>query len=576
MKNLINAHSPLTFKSKSKMAVALSTAIFLSACGGTDQDEGTPTITSQVFSGQAIDGYLARSLVYIDTNNDATRNAWEAYAFTDNQGYYSFNANTGTDYCADTATAEQSQYCLTNVGILDTAVIRIDGGYDVLTGEPFQGQLSRRISAIPETGASNTIISPLTSVLTDVISETERTSVLSALSIEETDLDIDYLNTDGSGTIDSSLLNTALKVHKVVSVLSDRLTDTYDEIGEELGTPNDASSAIYTQLANQIITSANDLNTVLASSNDLINIVDNAESALQDLYVRKDILLPEDIGSVTNPEYITRAASIASSMSSVIDSLIIPNVSISETTTLGSVRAIETLLIKSINERSTDTSIDNAITFLNSLDRTLPDALITSLSSASADIASLAVNDFTGSDFASPEDIALVSTLPADAEPFTQLGGYTLKVSDLDLGFSPNNLDDKEVEFYFDGAATDTEGSFSACVKYIDEASSNGTLGEGNTRGDIIDGYWSLLGASETTTETYSALLTINFLGTTYQAILKPVGNETISNIDYEKVRFDFDGDLNVYHSEDGLTDSTIVPTSAAQCQERLPSRIGL
>ncbi|WP_426357604.1 hypothetical protein ACPUVO_14235 [Pseudocolwellia sp. HL-MZ19] len=156
------------------------------------------------------------------------------------------------------------------------------------------------------------------------------------------------------------------------------------------------------------------------------------------------------------------------------------------------------------------------------------------------------------------------------------MGGYTLKVSDLNLGVSPNNLDDKEVEFYFDGAASDTEGSFSACVKYIDGASSNGTLGEGNTRGDLVDGYWSLLGASETSTESYSTLLTINFLGATYQAILKPAGNETIANIDYEKVRFDFDGDLNVYHSEDGLTDSTIVPTSAAQCQERLPSRIGL
>ncbi|WP_426357605.1 hypothetical protein ACPUVO_14240 [Pseudocolwellia sp. HL-MZ19] len=370
MKNLISSTSNSTFKPKlkSKIAMALTTAIILSACGGTDQDEGTPTVTEQVFSGQAIDGYLARSLVYIDTNNDATRNAWEAYAFTDNQGYYSNNPNTGADYCADTATAEQSQYCLTNVGVLETAVIRIDGGYDVLTGEPFQGQLSRRISGISEAGASDTVISPLTSILTDITSEAERASVLSALSIDEVDLDIDYLNTDGAGSIDSSLLNTALKVHKVVSVLSDRLTDTYNEIGEELGTPNDASSAIYTQLANQIIISANDLDTVLASTDDLINIFDNAESALQDIYLRKDINLPADIGSVTNPENITRAANVASSISLVIDSLIIPDVSISETTTLGGVRAIESLLIKSINERFTDTSIENAVAFLTDLE----------------------------------------------------------------------------------------------------------------------------------------------------------------------------------------------------------------
>jgi len=570
MKKVMKSHT------KSKIALALSTAILLSACGGTDQDQGVVSTAEQVFGGQAIDGYLARATVYIDTNNDATRNAWEPFAFTDNNGYFSFNPLTNTNYCAATATAEQSQYCLRTNALLTSAVVRIDGGYDVTTGEPFVGQMSRRILNIPDTGIDNTIVSPLTSILTNVETETDQETLLSALNIEATDLDIDYFNADGNGEVDSRLLNSALKIHKVVAVLSDRLTDTYDEIGEELGTPNDASSAVYTQLAQQLMDTNYDFNTLIESELDLATVLNNAETALQDIYIRKDINLPADIGSTNNPENFARVIDVAASISNVVDSLIDPNAAISEPDVLGSVRALESVVIKALEETNTDTSIDNAVSFLTGDNTALIDSLLANLALETADVPLLAQNDFSGSDFDSIEDINQASTLPQGTQPFTQIGGLTLKVSDLDLGQSPNRLEDKEVEFYFNGTAEDLEGSFSACVKYIDDASSDGTLGEGNTRGELIDGFWSLLGAQSDNVESYSALLTINFLGATYQAILKPGGEETITDVVYNKIRFDFDGELVTYHSEEGVTSTTVIPNTNEECQQRLPSRIGI
>jgi len=71
-------------------------------------------------------------------------------------------------------------------------------------------------------------------------------------------------------------------------------------------------------------------------------------------------------------------------------------------------------------------------------------------------------------------------------------------------------------------------------------------------------------------------LLTITFLGATYQAILKPSGEETIADVTYKKLRFDNDGDLRTYHSTQGLVDTTSMPITNEECETRLPSRVGI
>ncbi len=570
MKNLIKTFA------KSKLALGLSTAILLSACGGTEQDEGEASITQQVFGGLAIDGYLARATVFLDTNNDGTRNAWEPFAFTDDEGYYSFNPNQHINYCAETATAEQSQYCLTTNTYRSDVVIRIDGGYDISTGEPFVGQLSRRLTNIDESGVNGTLISPISSLLTNVETESDQSTLLSALNLTPSDIDIDYLNYDGSGIINSNILNAAIKVHKIVAVLSDRLTDTYDEIGNSLGTPNDATSIMYSQLGNQLLTSHLSFDETANNALELATILDNAETSLREMYERKDFDLPADLGSVNNQSNFSRVIDVTSYIVDVTNTVIAPNTFIEGLDALGGIRAVETLVIKALNEVGTDISIDNAASFFTGTNIDLINTLLSNLSNENADIISLVNNDFISTDFDTIAEVELTGALSDDVQPFSQIGGLTLKVSDLDLGFYPNRLDDSEVEFYFSGVATDRSGEFLACIKYIDDATIDGSLGEGNTRGELVDGYWSLLGASDSTIESYSVLLTITFLGTTYQAILKPAGEAVISEVIYQKLRFDNNGEFNTYHSEEGVVSGVSAPTNNNECQERLPSRVGI
>ncbi|VUD56445.1 hypothetical protein TDB9533_02100 [Thalassocella blandensis] len=552
----------------------LSTAL-LSACGGTGQDDGSVSEFEQRFGGLALDGNVARATVYIDSNNDGRRNSWESFAFTDDEGFYSVNPNSGVDYCADTATENQRQYCLRTSIKYSDLVIRIEGGYDVITGEPFLQQMSRRLQLNTDADVSDTLVTPLTTLVTDVTDSSDRNFLLQSVGISESDLDVNYLNANGNGEVNTRLLNTALKVHKVVTVMSDRLTDTYNEIGDELGTPSDASSVVYSQLAREIVSSQTGLDGLLNNNTQILRVMNNAEDDLRNIYRNRELDVPADMGDESNPQELLSGANRVVQVANVVNRLFDANNN--NVNVVGSSKALETIVIKTVNETLQDNSIDNAVNFFtDSSSSNLVDALTDALSGSASDIPALVQNDFTGDDFDSEEEIQAASQLPQDVLPFTEIGGLQVKISDLDLGYAPSDLQDREVEFYFSGEPDDISGRFSACVKYIDGASVDGTLGKGNTRGELISGFWSLLGTSDNNIESYSLLFTVNFLETTYQAIMKPAGGETVNDQQYQRLRFDFDGEVRAWHSENGFTALQNAPTSDAECQARLPSRIGL
>lgn len=557
----------------------LSACVFLgsqlTACGGAEQDKGTVNSVSQVISGVALDGHIARSKVFLDLDNNGTRDPWEPYAFTDDQGYFSYNPITGVDYCADPSDEELFLHCLRTTRTIDQTVLRIDGGYDVLTGEPFIGQLSRRMARSNPDPRTIAVVSPLTTVITDVKSTMDKSVVLASLGINEQDLDVDYLNTDGQGNVDSALFNTALKVHKVVTVLADRLEDTYTEIGAQAGTPNDLSAHIYRHLAKQLIQSFQNVDNALDDVALLNTVLAAVESDTREIYRQRKFDLP-----LAQPGAIdfSRVVSNARNVAKVVDQMVPPDQAMDRATLAGRARAVETLVIKSLEEDNHhhDSSIDRAAEFLLRTDRPdLVQELISSLSRPNADVSNLVRHGFEhGLDDAA--GIARASRLPDNSLPFRDLVGQQIRVSDLDLGQSPNWLKDSEIEVYFQGNSHATRGRFDACVKYIEDANENGTLGEGNTRGELIKGHWSLMGADNNQGESYSLLLTIKFLGATHQAIIKPGGYETVNGVEHMRVRFDHTGAMRAWHSEDGLQPTVSVPASHRECRQRLPSRVGL
>ena len=552
-------------------------AVLISACGGTGQDNGTESTFNQEFSGLAIDGYLARSLVFLDTNNDGTRNAWEPFAFTDDEGYFSFNPNTNVDYCRENASVSEAEFCLRTNSERTDLVIRIDGGYDVLTGEPLLGQLSRRINNTSTNNVNSVIISPVSSLVANLSTE-QSSRVLQNQGLTADDLDVDYLNTDGSSSVDSQLLNVSLKIHKVVTVLSDRLTDTYTEIGDERGTPNDASSFVYSALANQLLEDNVDLNQAVGNSSAMANVLDQAEAQLREVYRRRDFDLPADLGDASNTQSFDRVIDVTGQVVQVIDAVISSDeLDITSDEAKGRSRAIESIVIKAVNERGLDSTIESATQFFtNTENEDLVNILLNVLISDRVDLVSLSRNDFAGDDFDSAEEIEEISLLPDDAAPFTQVGGLQLRVSDLDLGSAPDRLRDAEIEWYFNGSETDISGSFSACVKFIEDANIDGSLGEGNTRGELVDGFWSLLGSSSENVESFNLLITVTLLGTTYQAIIKQAGTDTVGGVNYQLFRFDNGDDIDQWHSLEGMIPIDSIPTTNEACEARLPSRIGI
>ena len=569
IRNRLKKSLPNTGKHFLLSGIALAV---LSACGGTGQDDGRVSATSQQFSGQAIDGYLARATVFLDSNNNGTRDAWESFAFTDNEGYYSYNSNTDTDYCADDATEQQQQYCLSTPVDYSSVVIRVDNGYDVLTGEPFLGQMSRRVNS--DASGTDGLITPITSLLTSAETPDQQQLILRSLGITSADLDVDYLDTDGSGGIDAELLNTALTIHKAVTVLSDRLTDTYTQIGDNFGTPNDATSAVYPELAEAVSVLGFD---IALSEPSLHRVLDRAEGSLREVYEVRDLKLPADMGSPERPGQFTRVAEVVSDIPPVVDSLVnSENGGPTADDVAGKARALESLVIKAVNEKAAeDSSITSVVEFFtNDSNEPLIGALVESLSEDTADLSSLSRNDFSGSDFDSILEITQSASIPDGIEPFDNIGGTTLRISELDLGVAPNALDDSEIEFYFDGAPGDVEGSFNACIKVITDAKSDGTLGDANTRGELASGFWSMFGSVDG--RSYSLLVTINVLGANYSGIIKAAGEEVIDGANYHAVRFDYDGNLQTWHSIEGFTAGGTAPVNDAGCEARLPSRIGI
>jgi hypothetical protein len=550
------------------MLAASSTVLV--GCGGSGQDEGE-VATHQTIGGRAVDGYLARAKVFQDTNNNGRLDSWEPYAFTDDQGYYSYNPLTGDDYCATDATNSASRYCLRTASNSGTATIRVDGGYDVQTGEPFVGQLSRRISL--EDDNANVLVSPLTTLVSSVESESDRNAVLNKLGLAQEDLDVDYLNADGANDVDERLYGLALKVHKTATVVSENIGAIYNELGSANNLPNDASAVTYRNLAHAYLDSASDGSDPLMNVLTLSSVTRQTELDVLEQYSQFNLIPP--VSPISDDE-ASRLAQNAARVAQVVTQVVRFNASYTQSDAKGLASAIEVVTLRaSGKQRASQQEIaDTFDFFLQEENAANAQALITSLGSERADLGNVISTSFQYE--TSAEALAVLATVPQDAQPFANLAGMSLKVSDPDLGYAPDNLKDSEVELYFEGDYGVTSGDLTACVKYIDDASIDGTLGEANTKGELVSGTWSLLGANAANPSSYSVVLTIDFLGARYEAIIKSGGTEVVAGELQHKLRFDNNGDISTWLSPLGLQPVAHVPESNADCRERLPSRIGL
>ena len=568
----------------------------LTACGSSDQDQGSVSLSSKQINGVSVDGYLAGATVFADYDGDGVRDSFEPSATTDSDGYFSYNPLTETDYCASTASDLEQASCLKVSSDTTNVTIRSIGGYDKSTGEQSTARLAVK-ATLSASGAQQVLISPLSSVIA-AANDNQKANLLTALDISEDDLTTDFLSaTKGVQSSNSTdrdhaaeLLRKAVAMQSVVSAIANRLQDQYTEVGNNDKLASDAGAYVYKALAGVVLT-ANSVDDVLSSSTHLSSVATAAQVTLRSDYTAKEITLPSAISSTVLDTVGARATQV----NSVINTVFTNNLS---TVNLDNVnaglRAIGVIATKVNNETlgTSDTSIDTAVSLFNS-NSTIRNAVITALNSDQYDLSTLVDDDFTDT-----AGLAAKATLSDDTSGFTAGGGSTdaasvlsgksLRVNNPDNAI-PSKYKHGRIEFYFGTTTGKTKsGPLTACIRYIEgtaasdpDGTASGAANDAdlkavngdknnNTRGTYATGTWELL---DDTGYRMQLNLKITDSGSPYHTRITSVNGAE----GRRAFKFNFAGSDSNKRSDaewlsvDGVSDApSTLPTTNAACKQRL------
>ncbi len=301
----------------SRIALASTLVYSLFACGGADEnqdgvlpgeillparDKSTP------IAGLAMDGFIANGLVWIDIKDNDSIDGTEPTAYTDSQGYFSYNPNTGVNYC-ETEKAHLQQYCLKTGLSEGNFEVKVAKGVKVVSGVPFRNVLSTTVNLSSALDNFNTLVAlgakpasdsqqwqqqvdnaliALSPVGTLAHYLPENTDVLTALSTLGIEF---YINASASelmqmNYVEGVLLETPqayelLTANVMISTLVNSLSGTYDlafegvDLGYD-GYPLSTADAVYQGLAESLSMTFN------AQSGVALPVNEKHERALQE------------------------------------------------------------------------------------------------------------------------------------------------------------------------------------------------------------------------------------------------------------------------------------------------------
>ncbi|NMH60911.1 hypothetical protein [Alteromonas ponticola] len=267
----------MIFNDKQFSIVALAVVAGLTGCGGSDSQDSSPAQEPFQLAGRGVDGYIANAIVWIDVKANNRVDSFEPFAFTDAQGFYSYNPNTGVDYCAQQSQSLQ-KFCLESGADLETARIKLTGGVDLNTGEKYDGTLTldistaeatRRLEELKALGAKPvdddgtwqtqadeiaSLVTPLTTFGSYLSADVELTSVLTSMGIaipggidDAAILKHDYIaRLDRAGSYNAGLFRTAVELQKLVDSISTYINVAAEPLGlGEDGLPESSADAVW-------------------------------------------------------------------------------------------------------------------------------------------------------------------------------------------------------------------------------------------------------------------------------------------------------------------------------------------
>ncbi len=552
-----------------KPCVTIVMLFALLSCGSEEQDKGSVDSVENL-SGVAIDPYLINATVYIDTNANGMIDSWEPRALTDENGYFSVSMD-GVDYCADSE-EEEFKYCLQSSVDTASGLIRVIGGYDSVTEEPFSGELSVRVENLGSGAVINNVITPLTTIVAVAETDEDVEKQLSLLGITSSDLGVDYL----SGTVRTDLLTATEKIVRAIGLVANLFDSYYDELGEDENLPTNSAGIVFNNITPLLSENSNlDINSVFSESV-LRGILEGTENDIVNLYTEAELDLPgvkitSEEGESLFADKLAHMYDRLAQILTMVDDIYSSRVFDSPEEAFATVRIVEVVQQRMINEDSAapDGDIDLLVDLATDAENANNEQLFEQLARNDVDISALVETDFS-----SEAEVLNVVNYDSEVTPFELLPGKKLLVND------PDNFTTRKkharAELYFMGDQGATQGSLAMCIKSLSGDAAVGSnvnsrnddlLESGDSYGrysEAAKGRWRILNSG------YSVLIEIDFAGGTYSAILKkgaPIGEGDQHRYVY---RFDLDDDLERWSSVEGLVlqDGT-EPASDSVCKQR-------
>ncbi len=235
-----------------KTLLGFTIAALMAGCSMTDQDAGTGEQGAPV-KGLMVDGYVAQALVFGDTNENNLLDSWEPWALTDGDGFYGTNTVSGDDYCALPEDADKAVHCLRMPVGRDDVLVRMVGGYDVVTAQPFYGTLSMRVT---KTQASSGVVATPISSLVAHLSDADQASMAANEGVTDVaNLLRDFMDfSDPANDAENLVLQAlALRIHKAVDFIAHGVEARYTAGGfnDNADMPKDATSLVYEAFAGE-------------------------------------------------------------------------------------------------------------------------------------------------------------------------------------------------------------------------------------------------------------------------------------------------------------------------------------
>jgi hypothetical protein len=538
-------------------ALAVASAVGLAACGGGDesgsQDVGTSTPTSSVVvAARAIDGYLAGATVYVDQNENAKLDAFEPRAYTDTDGYFSYNHISKTDYCAVGAPAAQANFCLRTSTAADADVlIRVTGGYDTVTGLPFEGTLSLRSRDLDS--GDLRLVTPLTSMVADEGSPEAKFQALVNAGI----FDDGTLNDDFIGGLDAANATRAQ-----FATIAARLLGSAADVGTG-GVYADLQSEVW---ADSYIAMAQKMASTPASSG-LGDVFSSPQVSMDLLHELVHAQLQPVVAMPANFQLSNESS--AAQVMQVLGNLAALNAQFAQkletiTASLEDMRAVlrvQALAAERAAQNATDPEladmyawVNNQIAQGNGLGSDL-----TALGGENIDLSALIDPSF---DFdPTSNSISASAVIPPEAAfalSALMNSSFRFRVSDGDKQGA--------ALVFITGQSGATSGKLDVCVRYRDASGDFDTGSASDLNGAmLVNGSWGLL-------DNHTLMLNIEVAGGLRPLVLKSVG---VSGSDRE-YRFDFGGDLSRWTgtSPQAIAAGT-APTNDETCKTALIDAFG-